>query len=194
MKKIIQVGIWVLNIVVLGIIIMNIGIILVSPKNNQEDFGRDVVFKWGGRYKNYDFTIDDNEDFTSPIMRAVTGNYYVIDNLEPGVYYWKIRSGRVSSPVWRFEIKSMVGIDLIESEDGFVLKNSGNVDEVVVAGNPITGAVVIDLPYDGQVEIEKVEIEKVEIEKNKDADDKVNETGERNEADGGAWSFIAKQK
>lgn len=144
-----------MNILIVGLLLSNLGVLLVSPIDGFESFEREVVFDWSGWGKEYTILLDDDDDFNSPIIKKVTGNFYVVDDLEIGKYYWKVQKEAVESHVRSFEIKSLVGLDVVEDDEEIILRNSGNVDETISATNSITGQVVFDVDYGDEVEIEK---------------------------------------
>ena len=109
---------------------------------------REVRLRWYGVYKSYTLYVDDNREFTSPIVIKTERKDYPIE-LEPGVYFWKIKSGKISSFVKKLEIDSAVSINVRNDS----LENNGNVD-LNVTLERVTGAVVAELPYKGKIKVE----------------------------------------
>ena len=69
--------------------------------------------------------IDDNINFSSPEEIIVEDNIKI--NLEPGFYYWKIKSvGR--SEIRTLNILSEVDFRIKKSENGYDITNAGNVN------------------------------------------------------------------
>jgi len=91
MRKTTIIGI---NAVILAILL----IIMIYPLKPQTSLKREVTLRWLAIYKNYSLYIDDNKEFTSPIEIKTQTNSYKI-SLEPGTYFWKIKAGKISSPV-----------------------------------------------------------------------------------------------
>ncbi len=127
-------------------ILLSMMIYPLKPEINQKE--REIKLKWLAIYKNYTLYIDDNEEFTSPIVIKTERKDYPIE-LQPGVYFWKIKSGKISSPVKRLEIDSTVSIKVMNDS----LENDGNADLNVSLGY-VTGAVIAELPYKGKVKVE----------------------------------------
>lgn len=148
----------IVNLIIITILFTHFNILLEYPKNNQHLFDRNAELKWKGNYNNYILYIDDNEEFKSPTIKRVTGNSYLINNLDFGIYYWKIKTEKISSPTWKFTIDSEVAINMIEKEDDIDIKNVGNTDLDLELRNPITGLAIVDLPYQESKEFKKENI------------------------------------
>lgn len=148
----------VLNLIVVTILLTHFNILLEYPKNNEHLLDKDIELRWKGNYDEYKLYIDENKEFNSPIIKKVTGNSYFIDNLDFGTYYWKIETEKISSPTWKFTIDSNIAINMIEKEDSIEIKNVGNTDLNLELRNPVTGLVVLDLPYQESKEFEKENI------------------------------------
>lgn len=137
---------------IIGVNVMVIVIVLammIYPLKPEIDLReRDVRLRWYGVYKNYTLYVDDNREFTSPIVVKTERRDYPIE-LEPGVYFWKIRAGGISSFVKKLEIDSAVSIKVRNDS----LENDGNVD-LNVTLEKVTGAVIAELPYKGKINVE----------------------------------------
>lgn len=142
MKKIAIIGI---NVVVI-VVVVTMMIYPLKPEINLRE--REVMLKWYGLYREYTIYVDDNREFTSPIIIKTERKNYPIE-LEPGVYFWKIKAGKISSFVKKLEIDSSVSIKVRNNS----LENDGNVD-LNVSLEGITGAVVAELPYKGRIKVE----------------------------------------
>ncbi|RMD46055.1 hypothetical protein D6829_00600 [Candidatus Pacearchaeota archaeon] len=88
--------------------------------------------------------IDDNPDFTSPMVLDVRKAHKV--ELKPGVYFWKAE-GVFGSDVRRLTIKSFVSLEVRPVGNGFEVLNAGNVDLNV-------------LVYDNKTLVKKISLEK----------------------------------
>jgi len=141
MKKTIIIGINAIAIVFL----LAAMIYPLKPEINLKE--REVRLRWLAVYKNYTLYIDDNKEFTSPIAIKTERKNYPIE-LGPGTYFWKIKAGRMSSPVKKIILDSDVSIGVKNNS----LENNGNVDLNISLETP-TGAIVIDLPYKDKVKV-----------------------------------------
>lgn len=142
MKKTTVIGI---NLVVI-VILLAIMIYPLKPGINLKE--REVRLRWFSLYKNYTLYVDDNREFTSPMMIKTERRDYPIE-LEPGIYFWKVKAGKMSSPVKSLELDSDVSIKIEDNS----LENDGNVD-LNISLESITGAIVIDLPYKDKIKLE----------------------------------------
>lgn len=136
--------IWI-NLVMIAIL-LTMMIYPLKPEIHSKE--REVKLRWLAIYKNYTLYIDDNKEFTSPMIIKTERKDYPIE-LEPGIYFWKIKSGKISSPVKKLALYSDVSIKVKDNS----LENDGNVDLNISLETP-TGAVVMDLPYKDKVKIE----------------------------------------
>jgi len=95
--------------------------LVIAPIDDFESLDGNILFS----FERADLLlVDDNLDFTTP------DEYRVIDGeiikLEPGVYYWKV-SGVLGSEIRKLTINSRVELELVETEGGMAVVNSGNV-------------------------------------------------------------------
>ena len=94
---------------------------VIAPLDELETVETNILFSIDNAER---ILIDDNIDFTTP------EEYFIGDglkiNLEPGTYYWKA-VGLRTSEIRTLTIKSLVSLELRESEEGFDVVNSGNV-------------------------------------------------------------------
>src|SRR3989344_8726141 len=114
--------------------------VLNSPDNGARVTGA-VLFSFE---KANEILIDDNLDFSSP--RRILAEDDLVINLEPGIYYWKVRNdGVLNSEIRKLEVNSQVALRLEESEKGYDLVNAGDVPlEVDVFNNgTLTGKVTL---------------------------------------------------
>ncbi|MCD4666750.1 hypothetical protein K8R47_02995 [archaeon] len=119
---------WILvgiNVVLISLIFANSFVFLGNPNNNDRITGRVVQFNWEGAAEGYTILIDDNEEFTSPIIKEVTNNSLELD-LKPGTYYWKVQTDNLESPVWKFYIDTEVVINLETGDESLKIINKGN--------------------------------------------------------------------
>ena len=147
----------IVNLIVLTILFTHFNILLEYPKNNERLFDKSIELKWKGNYEEYILYIDEDEEFKSPTIKKVTGNFYVA-NLDFGTYYWKIETEKMRSATWKFVIDSKVAINMIEKDNKIEIKNVGNTDLDLELRNPVTGLTIIDLPEQESKEFEKENI------------------------------------
>lgn len=135
----------VMNLILIAILLATI-IYPLKPEINLKE--REVRLRWLAIYKNYTIHIDDNKEFTSPMIIKTERRDYPI-KLEPGIYFWKIKAGGISSPTKEIIFNSDVSIKL----NNKTLENDGNVNLNISLETP-TGAIIMDLPYKEKVKIE----------------------------------------
>ena len=103
-------------------------------------FERKPVFKWTGMPSSYTIMIDDNPDFSTPIIEEVKKKEYTPkNNLELGDHYWKVKGIR-NSKVQKFTIVSKVSLKREEES----LRNDGNT-KLKLNTQLITGAAILDI-------------------------------------------------
>ena len=95
--------------------------LVISPINGLVTDNSSVLFSFG---KADTIMIDDNEDFTSPLLIRAEDNLVV--TLEPGKYYWYIEGVR-ESEVHTLTIMSKVDLRLKPSGEDYEVVNAGNV-------------------------------------------------------------------
>ena len=144
-----------LNLIIITLLLNQFNILLEHPKNNVHLIDKEIELKWNGDYENYTVYIDENKNFETPVIKKITGNSYIIDELDFGTYYWKVEKNNISSQVWKFTVYSKVAINMIEKENSVEIENVGNTDIDLEVRNPITGVVTLDLPYEKSKEFEK---------------------------------------
>jgi hypothetical protein len=99
---------------------------IIAPLNEEKMSSSAVLFS----FKNAEYIlIDDNIEFTSPEKIFVKDNLLI--NLEPGIYYWKIKGIR-ESEIRKLAIISRVDLRLKQSEENDSINN--NFYEVINAG------------------------------------------------------------
>ncbi|HLG24320.1 MAG TPA: hypothetical protein VI564_05320 [Candidatus Nanoarchaeia archaeon] len=97
----------------------------ISPKDT-EITKVQPTFSWSGK-ADY-LVIDDNPEFSSPIVEKVSGSEHTIQNsLTFGTHYWKLK-GIVTSKTSQFTINSVVDLEISKTGDEgkIILANSGN--------------------------------------------------------------------
>lgn len=128
------------NIAILMIFFILTSTLTLSPGG--EIFERRPTFEWLGLPTGYTIMIDDNPDFSTPIIEKVEGKTYTPNtDLELGDYYWKVKGFR-ESKVQKFTIVSKVSIKREEDEK---LRNDGNARLKLGMQPGITGSVVLDI-------------------------------------------------
>ena len=129
---------FIFTIFVLAFIFRNYTPIPLEPKENATIYDLKTKFSWTG--KAISLWIDDNPEFTSPILATVQGNSYTPkESLETKQYYWKLGK---ESQARTFLIQGRGSIEVEHTDRGILLKNNGNVD-LAVSSDEITGAVVV---------------------------------------------------
>lgn len=99
-----------------------IGIFLLYPKAKIDLEGNKVMFK---SINANVIILSSNPDFSNPRFLDIEEN--VSFNLKPGKYYWKAGNGILESFSDEFEIKSDVGLQILEKDGEYSLKNVGDV-------------------------------------------------------------------
>ena len=69
--------------------------------------------------------LSNNPDFSNPRYVDIEDN--VTFNLKPGTYYWKASNGIIESFAEEFRIDSELGLEILEKNDSYELKNVGDV-------------------------------------------------------------------
>lgn len=152
-NKILKWGVVLTNLLVIGLLVYLLANIvtipLMEPANGEYTTERRPEFVWGGLHKDFVVFLDDNPDFASAFTAKVAGNAFrFVNDLDFGTYYWKVRSGMLSSGVGKFTVSSKVSLSRTESE----VRNTGNVDLVL---SKITGSFVLGV--DDSLEVEESE-------------------------------------
>ena len=84
------------------------------------------VFRWIGSAQK--ILVDDNYEFTSPIVEEVDGNSHQLQSkLNFTTYYWKLIGNR-ESKTRQFTVNSVVALSLKEKENAYELTNVGTSD------------------------------------------------------------------
>lgn len=117
-----------IDIAVLGVSIFSLMILVgyasplvISPVNNLQTSDNEILFE----INNADtLLIDDNFDFTTPNEYKVEEGLRL--NLEPGVYYWKVK-GVFGSEIRTLTVNSKVDLQIRKNEEGYEVFNAGNV-------------------------------------------------------------------
>lgn len=109
------------------------------PRHAMDTDARRPLFKWAGMQGEFNISIDDDPDFSSPVMASINANEYLPQyDMDFGTYYWKVESGPFSSGTSMFTVVSNV----IVSRNSSALKNEGNVP-LVISSSGITGAIIL---------------------------------------------------
>ena len=131
--------------------------------------GNDALFRWNslGDYERYELIVDNNPEFTSPLIVKTTLHEFQL-NLPIGRYYWKVRGygGNVTeSQVESFYIESVVAVE----KAGREIRNSGNAALFLklLAGNLFTGNVILDTKKSITIENNISEVEASQLENEK---------------------------
>lgn len=108
---------------------------------------REAVLRWAAPYSSYTLYLDDNSEFTSPLVAHTSLKQHTL-SLEPGKYFWKVRSGMIRSTTKSFTLDSEVSITIA----GKTLRNDGNVG-LNASLSGVSGAVAAEIPYKGELDI-----------------------------------------
>lgn len=95
--------------------------LVVSPVDSYETADTSVLFSFE---KASHMLIDDNPEFSSPEEIFIEDDLVV--NLEPGVYYWKVK-GITDSKIRKLIIESRVDLILRKNRDKYEVINAGNI-------------------------------------------------------------------
>jgi len=126
----------------------------VSPSG--DILQRSPEFRWEGLpIITYTLLIDDNADFSTPIVAKVKGNTYVPEqDLAAGTYYWKV-IGFKETGVQKFTITPTVSL---KRESIVTLRNDGNVVVKLDMKPKLTGAAVLEIDKVVKLENETTEV------------------------------------
>lgn len=94
--------------------------LVISPIDGITTTNTSVLFAFS---KADTILIDDNPDFSTPIMIKAEDNLVV--RLEPGEYYWKVK-GALESKTHTLTINSLVELMLRPNGDEYDVVNAGN--------------------------------------------------------------------
>ena len=94
--------------------------LVIGPSDNYETSNNSVLFSFD---KGEVILIDDNKEFSSP--EKIYAEDYLVVNLKPGKYYWKI-DGALPSSTRELTIKSVVDLKLKRYGEGYQVSNGGN--------------------------------------------------------------------
>ncbi len=95
--------------------------LVIAPIDNFQTSNGEILFDIQNAEVLY---IDDNIDFTTPDEYTLTEGLKL--NLEPGVYYWKVK-GAFGSEIRTLTVNSRIDLQLRKKDDGFEVFNIGNV-------------------------------------------------------------------
>ena len=150
----INLGLGIILLLLLILLINNDQINQIYPENNSIITDRQPTFKWTGHANK--LIIDDNNEFTSPVIKNVNGNSFRIDELNFTRYYWKL-VGKQESPILEFTIESLVALRLKNQNNLINVSNIGNTNlDVEVQKNKfsaITGLVILEQNQSTKIEI-----------------------------------------
>lgn len=99
-----------------------VGIFVLYPRASLELSGNTVRFSAGNARL---IVLSNSPDFSNPRYIDIKDN--VTFNLKPGTYYWKASNGIIESFSDEFRIDSEVGLQILEKNDSYELKNVGDV-------------------------------------------------------------------
>ena len=115
-----------IGILLIVLIAKSMAPLQIYPKNLAEIRDTRPVFKWVGSAEK--IIVDDNLEFTSPIIENVHGNSHQLEKiLNFTTYYWKL-AGSKESKTRQFTVNSVVALSLKEKEDIYELTNVGTSD------------------------------------------------------------------
>ncbi|MCK4714562.1 MAG: hypothetical protein KAT35_03230, partial [Candidatus Aenigmarchaeota archaeon] len=101
---------------------------------------RTPLFEWSGWDDSYELIIDDDPDFSTPMVFKVTGRTFVPSKeFDFGSYWWKVRTEEGESDPKTFTIVSKVEISRMEPVR---IVNTGNTD-LFVHSSAVTGAFTV---------------------------------------------------
>ncbi len=114
---------------------------VISPLDGLETTNTSILFEFG---KADTIFIDDNTEFTSPIL--INAENDLVVNLKPGTYYWKIK-GIGESKIHTLTIVSEIELRLREVGEKYELTNAGNLPlDVEIYNNSLfQGNVVLEV-------------------------------------------------
>ncbi len=145
-------GILVVNVAVIAAALLSLSAVSyvqpVYPFDGTVTDDRTPSFEWTGWNGEYDVLIDDDRSFSSPMIFAVEGRSYTLEEeLDFGTYWWKVSgNGMETKPVM---ISIVSSVSLSRPEDG-AIANTGNTP-LLIHRSGITGAVT--LPVNESIEI-----------------------------------------
>ena len=146
-----------IDVILLLLVLSYTVIIPTKPKQNEVLEGRDVDFEWIGKKAKYWLIVDDNPEFTSPWIIETRKNRVSVKNMSVGENWWYVMNERARSKVRMFRIIPNVIIEVDEDNQSYTVKNKGNValNLSIELKNPVTGAVILALPYKDRISFEK---------------------------------------
>lgn len=119
--------VWIVDVLLVGAILLTalwlIGYThprVIFPIDNLISDENSVIFSIN---KGEFILIDDNIEFSSPEQVFVKDG--AIINLNPGIYYWKIKTNGINE-IRKLTILSKIDLKIIKSGDAFSLVNGGN--------------------------------------------------------------------
>jgi hypothetical protein len=163
-KKEKRTPVWILPAVTVLLVLLLIAIpkiITLGPTGTL--YGNSVSFKWISitGYSYYTLLVDDNPEFTSPLIAETNSNYRDLSNISAGNYYWKIvgykEEGNFDeSAVNQFSIQPVVSLQ----REGNGLRNTGNVAAFLnLIKGSITGKAILDINSSKEIENDVKEVE-----------------------------------
>jgi fibronectin type 3 domain-containing protein len=125
-------------------------ITLVSPVTDSSIVNCNFSFQWfGAVVGKFEIQIDDSIDFSSLIFtQIINGNSYTPANLDPGRYYWRVRTvdgfGNPSkwSETWNFTVANAIGQS--PSAPTGVNAVAGD-SQIIISWNSVSGATSYNL-------------------------------------------------
>lgn len=162
-KKMKGKAVWVLPIITIIIAISLLSlpkIMVISPTGHISD--NNPLFRWNTihGYSYFEILIDDNQEFTSPLIIITTEKQHKTSNLSAGDYYWKVvgyNRGIDESRIEYFTIESIVAVS--REKEG--IRNAGNVAILLdfFRRGVIIGHAVLDIDKISDVNKSVTEIE-----------------------------------
>lgn len=104
------------------LLVVAIAIFAIYPRADFSLNGNQVAFR---PISANVIVLSESPDFSNPRYLDIEED--VLLRLEPGKYYWKADNGLIEGFGNEFVIDSEVGLELVDGEDGKVIKNVGDV-------------------------------------------------------------------
>jgi hypothetical protein len=138
--------------IIIAVAVNVFAIPLLEPAQGEITTSRRPSFSWGGIQGSYQIIIDDNTEFSSPLVETTASRSYTPgEDMDFGTYYWKVWSpeGNKTSPVRSFTINSRVAL----SRAGGSVTNTGN---TALKLGGVTGLAIVGVGESAQVGRENV--------------------------------------
>jgi len=101
------------------------GFQLLSPADNTREFvdatGQEISFAWNGPEGAHTFEISEDRSFSS-LTHTESIREKARATLAEGIYYWRVKSGQDTSPVYKFRIVHRIPVRTLSPGDGEIIK------------------------------------------------------------------------